>query len=123
MNGDSPPLVPQLPGNRKLEVECVAFKPLLRNTLRGFADIRIPALRLVIHDVAVHQKNQARWAQLPAKAQLRDGALVKDATGKIQYWPMLEFESRAVSAAFSRAVITAVIKHAGAEVLEGVVAA
>lgn len=106
----------------KLDVECLAFKPLLRNTLRGFADIRIPALRLVIHDVAVHQKNASRWAQLPAKAQLRDGALVKDqTTGKIQYWPVLEFDSRDVSDAFSRAVVVAVLKHAGQEALEGVV--
>lgn len=106
----------------KLDIECVGFKPLLRNTLRGFADIRVPALRLVIHDVAVHQKNESRWAQLPAKAQIRDAALVKNEAGKIQYWPVLEFESREVSDAFSRAVVAAVLAHAGAEALDGVVA-
>ena len=107
---------------RKFDVECQDFRPLLRNTLRGFADVRIVQMRLVIRDVAIHQKGAARWAQLPAKAQIRDGALVKDAAGKIQYWPMMEFDSRAVSDAFSRAVVVAVLKHAGAEALEGVAA-
>jgi hypothetical protein len=43
-------------------------------------------MRLTIRDVAIHEKGEARWAQLPAKPQVKDGALVKDATGKIQYF-------------------------------------
>ena len=36
-------------------------------------------MRLTIRDVAIHEKDEARWAQLPAKPQVKDGALVKDA--------------------------------------------
>jgi hypothetical protein len=35
-------------------------------------------------DVAIHTKNGSTWAQPPAKPQIRDGALVKDETGKVQ---------------------------------------
>jgi hypothetical protein len=92
----------------KLTVTCESFHPLVRNTLRGFATIAIADLRLKIHDVAIHQKGEARWAQLPAKPQVRDGALVKDLdTGKIQYVPIMEFDSRTVRDAFSRVVIDA----------------
>jgi hypothetical protein len=97
----------------KLTVTCEGFHPLVRNTLRGFAEISIPEMRLKIRDVAIHQKGEARWAQLPAKPQVKDGALVKDpGTGKIQYVPIMEFDSRAVRDAFSRVVIDAVLERA-----------
>jgi hypothetical protein len=95
----------------KLTVTCESFHPLVRNTLRGFAEIIIAEMRLTNHDVAVHEKGEARWAQLPAKPQVKDGALVKDpGTGKIL--PVMDFDGRAVRDAFSAAVITAVLERA-----------
>jgi len=70
-------------------------------------------LRLTIRGVAIHEKGDARWAQLPAKPQVKDGALVKDpGTGKIQYTPIMDFDGRAVRDAFSAAVINAVLERA-----------
>ena len=92
----------------KFTVRCKRFKPLVRNTLRGFADVFIVELKLTISDIAVHTKAGKCWAQLPAKPQLRDGIGVKDETGKLQYFPVLEFDSRAVADAFAAAVIAAV---------------
>jgi hypothetical protein len=97
----------------KLTVTCESFRPLVRNTLRGFAEITIAELRLKVRDVAIHERGEARWAQLPAKPQVKDGALVKDpGTGKIQYINVMEFDSRAVRDAFSRVVIDAVLERA-----------
>jgi hypothetical protein len=96
----------------KLTVTCAGFHPLVRNTLRGFCSVEITELKLTIHDVAVHEKNESRWAQLPAKPQIRDGELVRDDAGKIQYWPIMEFESRAVRDAFSAAVIRSLLEFA-----------
>jgi hypothetical protein len=99
----------------KLTVTCKSFHPLVRNTLRGFAEITIAEMRLTIRDVAIHQKSAARWAQLPAKPQVKDGALVRDpGSGKIQYTPIMEFDSRAVRDAFSRVVIDALLEFAPA---------
>ena len=64
---------------------------------------------MTIHDVAVHQKGSARWAQSPARPQVRDSVLVKDDDGKIQYAKILDFDDRS---AFSVAVIKAVLEHA-----------
>jgi hypothetical protein len=95
----------------KCTITCVEFRPLSRNTLRGFAVIRIEELRLTIRDVAIHEKNSARWAQLPAKPMLKDGAAVfKD--GKAQYATIMEFDTSEVRAAFSKRVIEAVEKFA-----------
>jgi hypothetical protein len=44
------------------------------NKLVGFATIAIDNLKLVVRDVAIHQKDGMRWASLP----VRDGELVKD---------------------------------------------
>jgi len=96
----------------KLSITCRAFHPLHRNTLRGFVEIRINELRLIVRDVAVHEKGNTRWVQLPAKAQIRDGELVHDADGKIQYFHLMNFETRAVSDAFSAAVIRSLLEFA-----------
>jgi len=98
----------------KLTVTCRGFYPLHRNTLRGFCEIRINELRLVIRDIAIHEKGEDRWAQLPARAQIRDGELVHDADGKIQYFHLMNFETRAVADAFSAAVIRALLEFAPA---------
>ena len=40
----------------KLSVSCHDFRPLVRNTLRGFATIAIADLKLIIRDVALHER-------------------------------------------------------------------
>jgi hypothetical protein len=99
------------PAVGKLTVTCESFHPLVRNTLRGFAEISIAEMRLTIRDIAIHEKGEARWAQLPAKAQIKDGTLVKDASRKIQYFAIMDFDSRDVRDAFSRAVVQAVLER------------
>jgi len=95
----------------KFSVECVGWKPLHRNTLRGFCDVRLPELKLCIHDVAVHQHDSgARWAALPSKPQIdREGNAKRGPDGKIAYVPLLELEGRPVRDAFSAAVVRALI--------------
>jgi hypothetical protein len=93
----------------KFTIRCTGFRPLHRNTLQGFAAVTIAELKLEVHDIAIHEKNGKRWAQLPAKPQVRDGALIKDDSGKVQYTPVMQFASRTVSDAFSARVIEAVL--------------
>jgi hypothetical protein len=95
----------------KLTVTCDDWRPLRRNTLCGFACIHIAALDLSIHDVAIHQKGDRSWAQLPSKPWIKDGAVVTDDAGKVQYSPILEFSRREVRDAFSSAVVLAVLER------------
>lgn len=94
----------------KLTLECVAWRPLRRNTLAGFAQIRIVDMRLTILDVALHNKGESHWAALPGKPQVRDGMLVRDDAGKIQYVPLFEFDTAEVRTAFARAAVAAVLE-------------
>jgi hypothetical protein len=95
----------------RLSITVTDFKPLARNTLVGFATIHIPEMRLTLRDVAIHQKGNERWAQLPAKPQIdREGVAIRK-DGKIQYSTILEFDDRTVRDAFSGAVIAALLEH------------
>ena len=110
----SPPNSPNQPATQsrsKLTVKCREFKPLVRNTLRGFASVYIAEMRITFRDIPVHTKNGKCWAQLPAKAFVKDGELVRNDQGKISYLTMFEWDSRAVADAFSDAVVRAVREH------------
>ena len=96
--------------SQKLTLTRTEFRPLKRNTLIGFANVAIAELKLEIKDIAVYEKAGKRWAQLPAKPEVRDGALVKGGDGRIAYVPIMSFTTRAVADAFSAAVIRAVLE-------------
>lgn len=94
----------------KLTIICHEWRPLKRNTLRGFARLEVNEMKLVISDISVHERDGKRWAALPAKPWVRDGALVIEG-GKIQYSPVLEFTDKATRDAFSARVVEAVLAH------------
>lgn len=50
-----------------MTVEIVSFRPLVKNTLRGFLTIHLADIGLTIKDVCLHEKNSKRWLQLPSK--------------------------------------------------------
>jgi hypothetical protein len=100
----------------QMPVQLLDWKPIIRNTLRGFASIRLGA-SLKIHDIALHRHVNGRcWAQLPSKPMLaQDGSVMRNPDGKIKYQPMLEWIDRPSSDRFSEAVIEAIeALHPGA---------
>ena len=98
----------------KFTVTCIEFTPFVRNTLRGFATIRLPELKLVIHDIALHQHdNGSRWASMPSKPAGRPQRHRQGGpSGKIEYAQLFEFEGRETRDAFSAAVVRAVLAFA-----------
>jgi len=98
-----------------MPVSLLEWKSLPRNTLRGFATIRL-GKSLRISDVAVHCSYGKRWAQLPSKAALdKNGAAQRDEKGKIKYIPVLLWLNREAADEFSASVIEAIEReHPGA---------
>jgi hypothetical protein len=95
----------------KLNIVVTSFRAIAKGSLIGFAVIRVVEMRLVVKDVAIHQRGNERWAQLPAKPQIdREGVAIRK-DGKIQYSTILEFDDRTVRDAFSGAVIAALLEH------------
>jgi hypothetical protein len=96
----------------KLTVTCTDFREIQRNTLLGFATINIAEMKMTISDVAIHERDGRRWAQLPAKPLLDGQRNVKtDDNGRPVYVPVFKFDSKDVERAFSRAVVDAVEKR------------
>jgi hypothetical protein len=98
---------------QRFTITCTDFRPLRRNSLRGFAIVHIDELKLTIHDIAVHQHDHgARWVSLPAKPVVdRDGSPKRTGDGKIEYVKLFSFDNRAVADAFSSAVIAALLER------------
>jgi hypothetical protein len=101
-----------------LPLTLLAWRPMVRNSLRGFATVRI-GKALVVHDVTVLASNGKIWASLPSKPMVdRNGMAMRDAAGKLRYSPMLEWGDREAQTRFSAAVIAAVRAAHGPEALE-----
>jgi hypothetical protein len=88
-------------------LSLLEWKPLARNSLRGFATVRL-GRALKISDISVHNSNGKRWASLPSKPQISGDSVQKDANGKIRYVPILQWLDREAADRFSNAVIEAV---------------
>jgi hypothetical protein len=85
------------------------FSPVTRNTLRGLARVRTPS-GMVLHDVAIHQKNGEAWASPASKPMIgRDGTIVRDTAGKVQYAPVVTFTSKELRDRWLAAVIDALL--------------
>jgi hypothetical protein len=94
-------------------IEVIEFRELRRNSLLGFAKIRVAEWHLVISDVAIYEKDGRKWAQLPSKQLLdkNSGEPLRDADGKPRYVRLLQFDDRTISDRFSDSVVRAVEAH------------
>lgn len=93
-------------------VVCTAWRPLEKNTLRGFCTLRLVSTGLEIVDCSVHEKNGRRWVGLPAKPMLdRDGNVLRGDDGRVRYAKILSWSSREVGDKFSEAALAAIDRH------------
>ncbi len=96
-----------------MSVVIEEFRPLIKNTLRGFADVVLPLTRLCIRDVAIHQIGDRCWINLPSRPMRnKDGSPMRNDRGKPLYFSFLRFTDEAAHLQFERAVIAALrAKH------------
>jgi hypothetical protein len=95
-------------GPPRPKMRLISWKPLVKNSLRGFAAIELP-IGLKIVDCPVLVSNGKAWASLPTKPVLdRDGKHVKP-DGKPQYSAILEWKSRDLADRFSETVVELIL--------------
>jgi hypothetical protein len=86
------------------KMRLISWKPLVKNSLRGFATIELP-IGLKIIDCPVLVGSNGAWATLPSRPVLdRDGRQAKP-DGKLQYSTILEWKSRDLSERFSQTIV------------------
>jgi len=93
---------------RSVGVVVEDFRPLQKNTLRGFVRARLQS-GMIIGDVAIHVGGDNKtWAAPPSKPLIdREGQVLRDADGKVRYVPLITFASRELRDRFSEAVLDA----------------
>jgi len=98
-----------------MPVILLAWKPMRRGGLLGFARIRL-GRAMIVNDVSVAHSNGKAWAAMPSKPRLdANGAAMRDARGKILYTPLIEWDDKDTRDKFSISVIQAVeAQHPGA---------
>jgi hypothetical protein len=101
-------------GNVYLEPRRRAFvardwRPVERNTLRGFLTLELPS-GLGLRECSLHAQGDRRWIGLPGRPQLdADGRhRVDPDTGKRAYVPVVEIHGTAARERFQQAALAAV---------------
>jgi hypothetical protein len=92
-------------------IRCVKFRPYAKNTLRGFVDLELTRVGLIIHDCCWHEKNGKEWIAFPARSYT-------DKNHNTQWSPVVEFAAGATEAReqFQKLAINAIhIAEAEAE--------
>jgi hypothetical protein len=82
-----------------MAIEITSFKPFVKNTLQGFATIRLTNIGLEIRDVCLHQKNDRRWIQLPARPYEKGGQTL--------WSPLIEFFDKSLATRFQKSALDA----------------
>jgi hypothetical protein len=104
-----------------MTVTIEEFKLLLRNSLRGFARVRMPS-GMIFHDVSIHNSNGAWWASPASKPQInREGTCLRGKDDKVLYVPIVSFATRELRERFSGAIIEA-IRRSHPEIFESAAA-
>lgn len=98
----------QMPDSPAFPVSLLEWKSLKKNSLRGFATVRI-GKAMKVSDIPVHCSNGRRWASLPSKPLIDSaGIAVRDERGKIKYIPIISWTEKESADRFSEAVISAI---------------
>jgi hypothetical protein len=71
-------------------IRCIRFRPHEKNTLKGFADLELSRVGLVLRDCTWHQKDDREWIGFPARSYEKDGTTA--------WQPIIEFAEGAKEA-------------------------
>jgi hypothetical protein len=96
------------------KMRLISWKPLVKNSLRGFAEFEFPSgLRLIACPVLV--SHGRAWVSLPSKPVLDQTGYQKRAiNGKPVYVPVVQWRDRDLQARFSAAAIELIrVAHPG----------
>ena len=72
-------------------IRCIRFRPYEKNTLKGFADLELSRVGLVLRDCTWHEKNGKEWVGFAARPY-------EDKDGNTAWQPIIEFAEDAKEA-------------------------
>jgi hypothetical protein len=93
-------------------MKCIAFKPLERGAMLGFADLQMDS-GLVIMDCILFESGARRWCNPPGRPALTtDKKPMLDDAGKLIYSVVIDFATKEVRSKWSAAAVAAIAAFA-----------
>jgi hypothetical protein len=93
-----------------MTIRCVKFRGFRKNTLKGFCDLELTRVGLILRDCTWHEKDGKEWVGFPAKS-------FTSQDGETKWQPLVEFAEGAREAReqFRTGAIEAIHAVAGEE--------
>lgn len=88
-------------------MKCLSFKPLEKNTLKGFATLEM-GNGLVLQDCTLHESPKGRWVSPPGRPMVDAHGQVVMKDGKAQYAAVVSFTTKAKRDQWSAAAVAAI---------------
>jgi hypothetical protein len=67
-----------------MTIRCIKFRAFTKNTLKGFTDLELTRVGIVIRDCPWHEKAGKEWVGFPARSY-------EDKDGQTKWQPLIEF--------------------------------
>ena len=67
-----------------MTIRCIKFRAFRKNTLRGFADLELSRVGLILRDCTWHEKDGKEWVAFPARSYTGQ-------SGETKWQPLVEF--------------------------------
>jgi hypothetical protein len=67
-----------------MTIRCIRLRAYQKNTLKGFVDLELTRVGLVLRDCTWHEKDGKEWVGFPARSY-------QDQDGNTQWQPIVEF--------------------------------
>jgi hypothetical protein len=93
-----------------MTIRCIRFCPYERNTLKGFADLELTRVGIVLRDCTWHMKDGKQWVGFPARSYT-------DKDGATAWSPLVEFaqDAKEARAQFQQQALDAIHAVAAGE--------
>jgi hypothetical protein len=85
-------------------VEVRAFRPCVKNTLKGFVSLSVSPPGITLNDLCLHEKFGKRWLSFPARPYQTDD-------GKQHWAPVVEIGDRETLTRFQTVSIEAIDRY------------
>lgn len=84
-----------------MSIECLDYRPVNKNSVLGYFDIRLTKQHLEIYDCVLLQKDGKRWVSMPNKPHT-------DAQGNKRYLPVVRVYEKDLQRPFMEAIKKAI---------------
>jgi hypothetical protein len=93
-------------------MKLLGFKPFVKNSLRGFVEVEL-GIGLQIKGATLQVTEGRAWIGMPARPMIgADGQpIINQTNGKPAYQPILGWRNKALSDAFSKAVVKLILEQ------------